>query len=311
LIPENSSGPRDLPELTVFGTTKPFRGDIATIQLNALRSWRLLDLRARILVFGDSEGTAAACKELGIQHVPDIETNGSGTPLVSAMFTRAEQLHETALYCYVNADIILLSDFAQAVRRVARLKRFLMVGRRWDVPIDRPWAFATADWEGRLVELTRRVGIRHPATGIDYFVYSSSLWGSIKPFAVGRTGWDSWLVYRARALRAPVVDATDAVMAVHQNHDYSHHADGASGVWQGGEASRNRELVGGQQYAFTIDDATHTLTDRGVRLAFSRRTVERRIAAFPVLHPGARFSAPIIDLAGRLKRWTSHRLRVN
>jgi hypothetical protein len=151
----------------------------------------------------------------------------------------------------------------------------------------------------------------HPATGIDYFVYSSSLWGSIKPFAVGRTGWDSWLVYRARALRAPVVDATDAVMAVHQNHDYSHHADGASGVWQGGEASRNRELVGGHQYAFTIDDATHRLTDRGVRLAFSLRNMKRRIAAFPVLHPEAGLVAPLIDLASGVKRWISHRLGVN
>jgi hypothetical protein len=191
------------------------------------------------------------------------------------------------------------------------MKRFLMVGRRWDVAIDRPWAFENADWEARLVELTRREGIRHGATGIDYFVYPRSFWGAIRPFAIGRTGWDSWLVYKARSLRAPVVDATDVVMAVHQNHDYSHHVDGATGVWQGNEASRNRELVGGQQYAFTIDDATHRLTDQGVRLAVSPTNLKRRLATLPVLHPQAGLVVPLIRVVGGIKRRVSRRRGVN
>ena len=49
-------------------------------------------------------------------------------------------------------------------------------------------------------------------------------------------------------------------MAIHQTHDYSHVTPG---VW-GPETWRNVDLAGGPEHFFTVGDATHLLTPRGV-----------------------------------------------
>ena len=44
--------------LTLFSTPKPFRGHIAVIQTNAIRSWLELEPACEVILFGDEEGTA-------------------------------------------------------------------------------------------------------------------------------------------------------------------------------------------------------------------------------------------------------------
>src|SRR6267142_2740828 len=98
------------------------------------------------------------------------------------------------------------------------------------------------------------------------FAFSRGLYyKNTPPFVIGRPGWDNWLVWHARQSGARVVDATAVVQAIHQNHDYSYHPDGAAGVWQGEEAQQNYALLdGGKRYA-TIANATHRLTPAGLR----------------------------------------------
>jgi len=66
--------------------------------------------------------------------------------------------------------------------------------------------------------------------GLDYFIFPCGLFRDIPPFAVGRPAWDNWLVYKARSLGLPVIDATKMVTAIHQNHAYSHHPMGKEGA---------------------------------------------------------------------------------
>jgi hypothetical protein len=61
--------------LTFFTTAKPFRGHSATIQCNALQSWKLLHPDIEVILFGDEEGTAEVCAELGLRHEPHVERN--------------------------------------------------------------------------------------------------------------------------------------------------------------------------------------------------------------------------------------------
>lgn len=72
------------------------------------------------------------------------------------------------------------------------------------------------------------------------------------------------------------MDASKIVMAVHQNHDYSHHPEGSSGVWQGPEAWANRKLTGGGHHLFTLADATHRLTPAGLERNLSGEYFHRR-----------------------------------
>ncbi len=283
--------------LTIFTTPKAFRGHINIIQRNALASWALLGPDAEVIVFGDDEGAAEVCQEMGLRHEPGVERSASGTKFVRSIFGRAQEIARHDVLTYVNCDIVLTEDFARSVRRVAEefgpaaharngmAGKFLMVGRRWDTNITAPIDFSARDWAERARATALQQNRRQSQDWIDYFVFTRGLYREIPALVIGRVGWDNWLVWKARSDGAPVVDATDAVLAIHQNHDYGYHVQGKQGVWQDAEAQRNYELAGGVRHIYSIDDATHRLTAGGVaanpgyRLAPMRRALRRGRAA--------------------------------
>jgi hypothetical protein len=273
--------------LTVFTTPKSFHGHIAVIQRNAIRSWTLLRPACEIILLGDEEGTAEVAMEFGVNHAPDVVCNEYDTPLVNDLFEKAQGLATHNLLCYVNADIILMNDFMRAMEQLASYKhKFLMVGHRWDVEVRETLDFGPA-WEERLRTHVARNGQLHDPSGIDYFAFPRGLWGEILPFAIGRTGWDQWLLYRARMRGATLVDATQVVMAVHQNHEYTHVVGGAETIWKGVEAQRNLELVAGQ--GFDLLSVNRFLTPRGLRPALTYAHLRRRPYTWLALRPSLRW----------------------
>lgn len=278
--------------LTIFSIPKPFRGHTGIIQRNAITSWTLLRPRPQIILLGDDEGTADVAKKLNVHHCPEVSRNEYGTPLVDDLFAKAHNQAKYDVLCYVNADIILMGDFMNAVRRVARWRRrFLVIGQRWDVDIDKRLDFGER-WEDTLHANTAKDGRLHLPEGIDYFVFPRGTWAEIPPFAIGRTAWDNWLVYAARAQGAVVVDATRVVTAVHQNHDYGHIPNGQEGAWKGSEAQRNRILADGGRH--DVDDATWLLRPRSVVPAVYPRYLRRRLEVWWADHPGMRAGLSVL-----------------
>lgn len=252
--------------LTLFTIPKAFRGEFAVIQRNAIRSWAALRPACQIILTGDDEGTQEMAEEVGALHIPKLERNELGTPLLNSIFAAAEASSASPHLCYINADIVLTSDFLPAIRQAhAWNANCLIVGCRRDLSLPAPLRFETPHWEDVLLRTVHREAKLHEISGIDYFVFPRGLWRELPPFAIGRGLWDEWLLYRARSLGAPVVDATDRVTAIHQNHSYAHHPDGERGVWEGLEKERNWILGGGLRHAYTLRDATHRLTKKGIR----------------------------------------------
>src|SRR5271155_2032498 len=209
--------PTGVPMLTIFAMPKPFRGHIATIQRNAITSWTLLHPRPEIILFGEENGTSEIACELGLRHVLKVDRNEFGTPLLNDLFDKAQNLSSNNTVCYVNADIVLLSDFIAAVQHVVSWHpRFLMIGRRWDIDITEPVNFTQAGWEVSLRSIVLQRALRRTPAEVDYFVFPRGLYKEIAPFAIGRLWWDHWLVWKAFSLRAAVVDASSAILAVHQ-----------------------------------------------------------------------------------------------
>lgn len=274
--------------LTLFTVPKPFRGHISLIQTNAIQSWLLLHPELEVLLLGNEEGTSETASSFGIRQIPEIDCNEYGTPLVNSVFSIAQQVAKYQITCYVNADIILMSDFLPAVQRI-QLESFVMVGQRWDLEPNESINFSDAHWESRLRTRLAESSKLHPATGLDYFVFPRGLYADIPPFAIGRTSWDNWLVYRARSLKIPVIDATKAITAVHQNHDYAHLPGGKAGTVKGPEVERNLELLGGSEYALDISNATSMLTPGGLKRAITLRHLFYQLNAVPVLFPQLRF----------------------
>ena len=261
--------------LTIFTTPKAFRGHIEIIQTNAIQSWLMLRPECEVILFGNEEGTAEVASKFGIRHIPEVGCNEYGTPLISFMFKIAQDIGSHQLMCYVNADIILMSNFLPAIRQI-QWQSFLLIGRRWDIDLKEPIDFSNPNWEEQLRTRLAKEGKLHAPTGLDYFVFPRNMYRDIPPFAVGRPGWDNWMVYRTRSLKIPVIDGTKAITAVHQNHDYSHHLDGEAGVWDGPEAQQNRKLMGGYNCIFNICDAIWVLTTKGMEKASLSRILYTR-----------------------------------
>jgi hypothetical protein len=270
--------------ITLFTTTKAFSGHFAVIQRNAIKSWQQLSPKPEIFVFGDEPGTAETCRELSVRHVPDVAPANGGAPLVRALFHRAELLGSNPLLCYINADIILLADFMHAAVAVSRLDRpFLMVGRVWRMRIDHAIDYSDSGWERAVRQQVARGAVQAPPPGnSDYFLYRRGLWTDMPPLVLGRGFWDPWLIYAARRACASVVDASGAVMAIHQDHDQSSYQHGLR-QWRK-EINSNRALAGAAR-TFTLFDATHQLVDGGVRRTLGFRRAVRFVDTIGVLHP--------------------------
>lgn len=270
--------------ITLFACPKAFTGHIEVIQRNAIRSWTLLAPRPEIILLGEEPGVATACQEFGLVHAPALAVNEFGTPLVSSVFATGQAMAHWPVVGYVNCDIILLSDFLPAVGAVAgRMAQFLMVGQRCDVDILRPWDCASPTWETDLRDLAQRAGRLHSAAAMDFFVFPAGMYHDVPPFAIGRTRWDNWLMWRARSAGIPVVDATAGVTVVHQNHSWppgkvtpvaeprrdSHPAQEGIGVHEGKlvrfspEVQRNQALAPGAQGVMDIWAANWMITRRG------------------------------------------------
>ena len=263
--------------ITFFSTPKPFRGHIDVIQRNAIRNWKLVHPDAEVILFGNEEGAAEVALELGARHEPEVDRNSLGTPLLSSLFDRADRLARHDWICFLNADILLTDDFFAASSRLAQIhKRSLMVGRRCDMDITEPWDFSKPDWSQRLRSMARERGMLRPPQWIDYFVFPRGLlYQQVPHFAVGRPGYDNWLLWKVRSMGVPVVDVTQVVLAIHQNHDYSHHPGGQKGLWQDVEAKQNQALLGKGHFA-TIDNATHRLMPNGLRPNYYHWVVQAR-----------------------------------
>ena len=251
--------------LTIFSTPKPFRGHIGIIQRNALKSWTLLHPDIEIILFGDDDGSADVCRELGLRHEPHVDRGDSGMKRIDYMFGKAQATARHDIVCHVNCDIVLMDDFIRAVERVrTAYPRFLMVGRRWDTPLAAPVDFSDPNWRQKIRSLAVAANQQRDGWWIDYFLFSRGLYDNQMPhFVIGTVRWDNWLVWKALDLKLPVVDASEAVLAVHQNHDYSYHPLGKKGVWEGQESQRNLELAGGSDRMRTIAHATRRLMPNG------------------------------------------------
>lgn len=273
-----------MPVLTLFTAPKPFTDPhISTIQSNTLRNWRALGENIEVVVIGDEPGIADVCQSLNITHLPDVRCNEKGTPLISSIFDLARSVNDSPYLAYFNADILVLPGLIESLGVIAKNKKqFLAVGQRWDLNVEESLSFASG-WEKALREKVQQNGKLHGQTGSDYFMYPRECFKDIPDFAVGRAGWDNWMIFHARWQHWPVVDLSEAVTIVHQNHDYAHLPGGIKHFYQP-ETADNVRMAGGRRTIFKLSDATHELVDH----KFKRKTLDwhsfwREVEIFPLV----------------------------
>lgn len=293
-----------MPLITLFSAPKPFTDPhIATIQRNAIKSWTLLP-EVEIILLGEEMGLAETSYKLGVKHISTVDRNVNGVPLISSMFQLARENSTNPLLCIINADMILMPDFVEAAKQVMKLKdKFVLLSQRWDLDITEPVDF-TEGWQNRLSSIVNRQGVLHRPAGSDFFLFPKSCYQDIPDFAIGRAGWDNWMIYKASKENWPVIDCTPSVMIVHQNHDYSH-LPGGRPHYEHPDTNENIRLAGGQAAVrYTILDSTHQLSKDG-KLTSPKMTSLRLMRKLELILRAVFFFLPedmIEDLA-RPKRW--------
>ena len=292
-----------MPLITLFSAPKPFTNPhIATIQRNAIKSWTLLP-DVEVILLGEETGLAEAVQELGVKHIPNVARNESGVPLISSMFQLARENSNSDLLCIINADMILMTDFAEAARRSRMLRdKYVLLSQRWDYDIEKPINFANG-WVSGLRESVRKQDQLHRPAGSDFFLFPESCYQDIPNFIIGRAGWDNWMIYKARKEGWAVIDCTPSVMVVHQNHDYSHLPDGKP-HYEHPETNENIRLAGGQaNIRYTILDSTHQLA--GGKLSRPKMTSQRLSRRLELFLRAIFFFLPenTIENIARPKRW--------
>ena len=239
--------------LTIFSIPKPFAGSTGEIQATALASWGRLGDDEQVVLVGEAPETGA------VERVEALQPEGASAPRLDDAFARVDAVARQPLRCFLNADIVLLTDLIPAVERaVAFSPRFLLVGQTRD--LDPELVSGSSPDELRRLALEQGV-LRGPAA-IDWFVFSAGLFDPMPPFLVGRACFDNWMIWKARQL-GPVIDATAAVVAIHQSHDYTHLAGGKTEAYYGPEAAHNLRLAGGKRHLYTLNDASHLLRADG------------------------------------------------
>jgi len=209
-------------DLTFFTISRPFAGEWKLIQSNAIRSWKRLG-PDKIILFrqsGADKGVGEAAKEFGCVHRKVQLHKEFGVPIIQNAFDIAQTEAISKLMCFIHCEMILMDDFKAAIELVAdRFDNFLMIGRRWGWRIDEPLDFSTS-WQGQLREQAKTAKL-YGRAGLSVFVFNRWLYkqGQATRALIGRYGDDIWLSsHITKRKTVPVIDATKAVMLIHQSH---------------------------------------------------------------------------------------------
>jgi hypothetical protein len=200
--------------------------------------------------------------------------------------------------------MILMPDFVDAARRSKALReKFVLLSQRWDLDVTQPIEF-TEGWEDRLLSMVHRQGNLHRPAGSDFFLFPLSCFLDIPNFAIGRAGWDNWMIYKARQEKWTVIDCTPSVMIVHQNHDYSH-LPGGRPHYEHPDTNENIRLAGGEaNIRYTILDSTHQLDSDG-KLVRPKMSYLRFMRGVELFLRSVFFFLPekMLENVARPKRW--------
>jgi len=267
-----------MPELVIFTAPKPFTDPhIDLIQRNAIRSWLQFGDRVEVVLIGDEEGIAAAAEEFQVSHRGNVRKNSWGTPLVNSIFSLAREATKAPVLLYLNADIILLPGFIDIVRSIDESEdEYLLVGRRTDLDIEQPLSFDSG-WDQKLELRARQHAGKTSYTAIDYFVFPREIFQEIPPFAIGRAGWDNWMIFNAQDQGWKTIDLSPSTTVIHQNHDYRH-LPGGKPHYKLEESKLNVQYGGGETHIYDLLDLKWEYSDQKItRIKFDRLRLLRKL----------------------------------
>tara|TARA_B100001123_G_C15305522_1_gene1022552 strand:- start:1684 stop:2565 length:882 start_codon:yes stop_codon:yes gene_type:complete len=271
--------------VTIFSTPKDFSGEFDIIQRNAMNSWRAISEEIEIIIIGESLGAKDAAKSISAKYIKNVETSNEGTPTISGLFGVAEKYANNNILCYVNADIILPKNFLGLISILLNEKRkFMTVGYRWDLDVPDPIDFRDDKILGAFWENAKKNAKKHACTGIDYFIFKKGTFKNMLDLAIGRFGWDNWLLWKVRRMRIPLIDVSNEIFAIHQNHSYRFgDFKSESSILSNSESIHNQNKIDGK--TLNLLDANYHLDYGKIKKKGSKEFINRNLGKLPIIFP--------------------------
>tara|TARA_B100000497_G_C7601530_1_gene361400 strand:+ start:162 stop:980 length:819 start_codon:yes stop_codon:yes gene_type:complete len=228
-------------KLIIFTTCKPFIGDDAWRQEQAIKSWTLLNgIEKQIIIIGNDEGTREICEKYNLIHEPDIKML-HGVPYLYEMFLIANKYAaEEDIMLWTNSDMIYFQDMITTIYSFKINKptenNYLLIGQRIDWHNPRTLENISKNDFFKNINLNNKPSIKiekldslyyecclHPPCGIDYVIHSKTTFlNNIDPnLVIAGTRHDMIMVGVGINKKYFTCDITNTCSVIHQNHDYN------------------------------------------------------------------------------------------
>ncbi len=198
---------------------------------------------------------------------------------------QADKIASNDLLMFINADIILPINFLDSVHPLLKKRRrFLMVGHRWDMDVKHFINFNDKNYLKSFWESAQNKSIKHACTGIDYFIYKKNTFKNLPDFAIGRPGYDNWLLWYSRRHMLQVIDATSEIQAIHQNHHFRfHNLNRDPKVILESDGIKNKNLMGKNH--LNLLDTNYFISNGIIKKKKSMDYVNRNLGKLSVIFP--------------------------
>ncbi|EGD73448.1 hypothetical protein PTSG_05152 [Salpingoeca rosetta] len=229
---------------SIFITPQGFSGLPNRLQRRAIESWIRLKPRPKVVLVGQGEGYEEVAKDYDAIINPHLDMNFVMMPLAGSLIDTAMNA-DTDVSVILNSDILLTQSFPDAVAKLrTHFDDWFLAGARYDID-DLPSIYEPSrkDFnEAAFVAYTKTKGVLHTAGGQDYFAWNNNgkklFHGVMPPFIRGKSKFDNWFVHEViQAGYRDVIDGTEAVTAVHVNHNYKSAEGAVSKMATGGSAT--------------------------------------------------------------------------
>jgi len=255
---------------------RPFAGDIETVQMQAINNWLRITPRCEIILVVDEESTTAKkVGGLGVKII-DVKRSISGVPLLDSMFEEVVKIAKYDVICYITADILLSKDFSDEILKFhnnafSKFGNYAGISCRYDL-LDKDILKGDLT-DDEYYNLCLKHSKKRRRSGIDLWVLHKKTKVTYLPFPIGRCLTDNWFVSYCKYNSIKVVDFSEQIKIVHQNHGKPAHK---SPYFLVEKIICHLLFEDAAQKAMDIYDADYLYFDskfhkpRGLRLLFSK-----------------------------------------
>ena len=205
---------------TIFTFPRPFKSPFNTPQLNAINSWKKIHKDVEIYLINDELNTA---KEFAIKNkikCIDGKFSKYGSPLLKDAIESINKVAKNDIILFINTDIIYIDGIKRTFDVVLNnFDKYFIVGRRVDYDVDYKISFNDKDYKKKLISMYKN-GAMHGLSGLDYWMFPKNTFNEIPNFVIGKPGYDNWLLAESKRKSISVIDASNSIRILHQNHYY-------------------------------------------------------------------------------------------